>query len=98
MLLIHHPNAEAYLIEDAQYYERQMPTLGAQFLDAIDRAVAIILSAPARWRPIEADVRRFPLPRFPFAICYCTLPDHVRILAVKHYSRHPDCWRSQLSN
>jgi plasmid stabilization system protein ParE len=98
MRLIHHPAAEAELIEAARYYEQQIPTLGAQFLDAIDRAIAIIRSAPERWRPIEADVRRFLLPRFPFAIYDRALPDHGRILAVKHHSRHPDYWRSRLSD
>ena len=98
MHLIHHPDAEAELIEAARYYEQQVPTLGAQFLHTVDRAVAVILESPERWRPIEADVRRFLLPRFPFAIYYRVMPDHVRILAFKHHSRHPDYWRSRLSD
>lgn len=98
MRLIHHPAAEADLVEAALYYERQLPTLGVQFLDATDLAVAEILSAPARWRPIEADVRRYLMPRFPFALYYRILPDHLRILAIKHHSRHPDYWRSRLTD
>jgi toxin ParE1/3/4 len=98
MLLIYHPDAEAELIEAASYYEQQVPTLGAQFLDATDGAVTIVLSAPERWRPIEADMRRFLMVRFPFAIYYRVFPDHVRILAFKHHSRHPDYWRSRLSD
>jgi plasmid stabilization system protein ParE len=97
MRLIHHPAAGAELIAAARYYEQQVPTLGAQFLDAVDRAVALILESPTRWRPIEADVRRYLMPRFPFAIYYRIFPDHLRILAVKHHSRHPDYWRSRLS-
>ncbi|MEY2879730.1 MAG: hypothetical protein RLZZ15_2110 [Verrucomicrobiota bacterium] len=98
MHLIHHPDAEAELIEAARYYEQEVPTLGAQLLDAVDRAVAVILSAPERWRPIEADVRRYLMPRFPFAIYYRVLPDHVRILAFKHHSRHPDYWRYRIAD
>jgi hypothetical protein len=37
------------------------------------------------------------MPRFPYAIYYRVLPDHVRILAFKHHSRHPDYWRYRLS-
>lgn len=48
MSLIYHPDAEAELIEAAQFYERRIPTLGAQFLDAADRAVGVILEAPDR--------------------------------------------------
>jgi len=96
MRLIYHPDAEAELIEAGQYYERRVATLGAQFLDDVDRAVSIILDAPERWRIIEEDVRSYLMPRFPFAIYYRTLPDGVRILAFKHHSRHPDYWRDRI--
>ncbi len=98
MRLIHHPDAEAELIEAAQFYEHRVPTLGAQFLDAVDYAVGVIQEAPERWSVIEADVRHYLMPRFPYAIYYRILPDHLRILAFKHHSRHPDYWRSRLAD
>jgi toxin ParE1/3/4 len=97
MRLIYHPEAEVELIEAARFYEQRVSTLGAQFLDAVDRAILIILDAPDRWRIVEADVRRYLMPRFPYAIYYRALPDHIRILAFKHHSRHPDYWRYRLS-
>ena len=48
MRLIHHPDAEAELIVAAQFYERKVSTLGVQFLDAVERAIRIILDAPDR--------------------------------------------------
>jgi len=33
MRLIYHPDAEVELVEAAQFYERRLSTLGAQFLD-----------------------------------------------------------------
>ena len=98
MRLIYHPAAEAELTEAAQFYEQRVPTLGAQFLDAVDRAVSVIQIAPDRWAVIEADVRHYLLPRFPYANYYRVLPDHIRILAFKHHSRHPDYWRDRLSD
>ncbi len=98
MRLIHHPDAEAELIEAAQFYERRVPTLGAQFLDAADRAIGVIQEAPERWSIVEADVRHYLMPRFRYAIYYRVLPDHLRILAFKHHSRHPDYWRYRLSD
>ncbi len=97
MRLIHHPEAEAELTEAARFYEHRVPTLGAQFLDAVDRAVGVITEDPERWRIVEADVRHYLMPRFPYAIYYRVLPDHIRILAFKHHSRHPDYWRSRLA-
>jgi toxin ParE1/3/4 len=97
MRLIYHPDAEAELIEAARYYERRVATLGAQFLDEADRAVATILEVPERWRIIEAGVRSYLMPHFPYAIYYRDYPNHLHILAVKHHSRHPDYWRYRIS-
>jgi toxin ParE1/3/4 len=97
MRLTYHPDAEAELIEAARFYERRVSTLGTDFLDAADISVAVIIDAPTRWSIIEENVRRYLMPRFPYAIYYRVLPDHVRILAFKHHSRHPDYWRYRLS-
>lgn len=97
MHLIYHPHAETELVESAQYYEQQMDGLGAEFLDEIDTAISTIQEAPTRWAIVESDVRRYILSRFPFAIYYRTLPDTLRILAIKHHSRHPDYWRYRIT-
>ena len=96
MRLIYHPDAEAELTEAAQFYERRVPTLGGQFLDATDRAIAVIQEAPERWSIVEKDIRHYLMPRFPFTILYRVLSDHFRILAFKHHSRHPDYWRYRI--
>ena len=93
MRVLYHPHAEAELIEAAQYYERSLAGLGGRFLDEAEAAVSLIRKAPQRWRIMEADVRRYLMPRFPFAIYYRAFPDHIRILAFKHHSRHPEYWR-----
>ena len=79
-------------------YEGKVPSLGARFLNAVDEAVADIVAAPQRWRVIEDDVRRHLIARFPYAIYYRAMPDHIRILAFKHHSRHPDYWRYRVSH
>ena len=63
MRLIYHPDAETELIQAARYYESRVATLGVHFLDEADRAVAIILEAPGRWRIIErTQILDAPLP------------------------------------
>jgi toxin ParE1/3/4 len=98
MRLIYHPDAGSELMEAAQFYERRLPTLGAQFLDAVDHAVRVIQLTPTRWNVIEADIRHYLMARFPYAIYYRVLPGQLRILAFKHHSRHPDYWRYRLSH
>lgn len=67
-----------------------MPGLGTQFLDEFDRSVAVVMEAPARWRIIKNDKRRYLMPRFPHGIYYRIVDDAVRILVIKHHSQHPD--------
>jgi toxin ParE1/3/4 len=97
MRLIYHLDAETELIEAAQYYEHRVATLGVRFLDDADAAVSMIRDAPERWRIIERDVRSYLMPRFPYSVYYRAFSDHVRILAFKHHSRHPDYWRYRVS-
>ena len=97
MRLIYHPDTESELIEAARYYESRVATLGGQFLDEADRAIAMILEAPERWRVIEEDVRSYLMPRFPYAVYYREFPDRLHVLAFKHHSRHPDYWRYRVS-
>lgn len=98
MRLIYHPDAERELIEAAEFYERRVPTLGAQFLEAVDRAIGVIQEAPDRWRIIESDIRSYPVSRFPYKIHYRILEGGIRILVFKHSSRDPNYWRYRLAD
>ncbi len=93
MRLIHHPDAQAELIDAARFYEGIELGLGARFLDAVDAAVCIIEKDPQRSRVLEAGVRRCLVSRFPYSIYYRVGPGEIRILAFKHHGRHPDYWR-----
>jgi toxin ParE1/3/4 len=97
MRLIYHPAAEAELIQALHFYGSLDLELGHQFLAAIDQAIEVIRAAPDRWRIVEADVRRYLMPRFPFGIYYRILPDHLRVLAFKHHSRRPAYWHHRIS-
>ncbi len=58
MRLTYHPDAETELIEAASFYEGRVPTLGRQFLEAVDQAIEVLQGVPERCSIIEADVRR----------------------------------------
>ena len=63
MRVIYHLHAETEIIETAKYYESRVNGLGKRFLNEFDVAVSLIREAPQRWRVIEADVRRYFVPR-----------------------------------
>jgi plasmid stabilization system protein ParE len=95
--LSYHPEAQTEVVEAARFYESQVPGLGAEFLEEFEQAVALIMEAPDRWLFVEHDVRRFLMRRFPYGILYRVVGDEVRILVVKHHSRHPDYWKERLT-
>ena len=65
-----HPEAEVELIEAAAYYERHVPGLGERFQSEIRRVVDLLVSQPQIGAPVDSDLRKFVLPRFPFAVYY----------------------------
>ena len=90
MKVVYHPQAEAEVIEAARYYSDRLADLGSDFLDAIDSAVKSILADPFRLPVVEANVRRCLVKRFPYGVYYRIEGDTIRILVVRHHSRHPD--------
>ena len=96
MRLIYHPDAEAELLEAVEFYERRVPGLGDRLLREFDAAIAAIQDSPERWSVVVDDVRRFVMRRFPYGIYYRVERDVIRVLVVKHHSRHPDYWRYRL--
>jgi toxin ParE1/3/4 len=92
-----HPGAAADLTAAGDWYELQVPGLAADLTDEVDRALDAIAERPSTW-PLwpGADpalgVRRFLLPRFPFAIGYVVEDDTVTVLAIAHLRRRPGYW------
>jgi toxin ParE1/3/4 len=89
MRLIYHPSAEAEVVEATRYYEAKDAGLGERFLQEYEAAVV---------RIVEADLRRHLLSQFPYGIYYRLEGDEIRILVVKHHSRHPAYWRDRLKD
>jgi toxin ParE1/3/4 len=97
MRLTYHPEAAAELVEAAEFYKARSPGLGERFLREFDAAVAEVKAAPGRWAVAEGELRCYTMRRFPFGIYYRVRDDELRVLVVKHHSRHPDYWRHRLA-
>lgn len=96
MRVIYHPDAEAELRKAAEFYEARVPGLGARFLAEFEAAISTIQAMPEAWQIVEGDLRRYLMRRFPYGVYYRASESEIRILVVKHHSRHPDYWRYRL--
>jgi plasmid stabilization system protein ParE len=86
-----HPSASQELREATRWYRKRDPDIAADFLNAIDAAVANIVSAPQRW-PVKGRWRRYYLRRFPYMVAYRQAGELIEIGAVAHQHRRPDYW------
>lgn len=93
-----HPEA----IEEARaarlWYAERSPSAAAAFVAELDRAVAVIGEAPARWPRHLGKTRRFVMRRFPFTVVYRELQDCVEAVAVAHAKRRPGYWKDRLTS
>ena len=59
------PEAEQEFVEAAAYYERNLTDLGERFGSEVHHAIERLLEYPELGSPIDADLRRLMLTRFP---------------------------------
>jgi toxin ParE2 len=70
--------------------------LGNAFLIEVLRAADRISGFPETWHPLDHDVRRCRLGRFPYGLIYTIDDGDILVLAVAHLHRRPDYWRDRL--
>jgi len=98
-----HPGASTDLASSGDWYEQQVPGLGLDLADEVQRALEAIAERPATW-PLwpgvgeGAGVRRFLLARFPFAVGYVVESGEVVVLAIAHQRRRPGYWLERRSS
>ena len=90
-----HPEAEQEFIEAAAYYERNVRGLGERFGSEVRHAIERLLEYPELGSPIDADLRRLLLTRFPYFLIYSFTADLLRVVAVAHSRRRPGYWRTR---
>lgn len=92
-----HPGAAEDLGAAGAWYEAQVPGLGLDLTDEVQRALDAISERPAAW-PFwpgigeEVGVRRFLLARFPFAVAFVVEAEDIVVLAIAHVRRRPGYW------
>jgi toxin ParE1/3/4 len=91
-----HRRAEAEYAEAAQYYANINPELGGRFYDEIERLIAEIRAHPQLFRKFAPPARRHFSRVFPHTVIYLDRPDHVWIVGIMHFKRHPASWKERL--
>lgn len=77
-----HPEAEQEFVEAAVYYERRIAGLGERFGSELRHAIERLLEYPKLGSPIDSDLRRILLARFPYFLIYSFSPDLLRVIAM----------------
>jgi plasmid stabilization system protein ParE len=90
------------LLEAAVWYRARRPGLESEFLAEVDHVLPLIGSSPTSFPrlldlPDDLLIRRALLPRFPYAVIFIDLGEHVRVLAVAHAKRRPGYWLDRVA-
>ncbi len=85
------------LAEAALWYHQRRAGLGAEFMESIDAALELVRqwpeAAPRASGVAEVlNIRRAPVPRFPYGIIYAASSHDIQVLAIAHNSRESDYW------
>jgi toxin ParE1/3/4 len=90
MRLILHQKVYSDIDKIMGYYEQaNIPELADEFYGELRHFMAEAAERPESFLIRERDLRRVNLQRFPYHFLFRIVGDAVRILVVRHHSRHP---------
>ena len=90
-----HSEAEAEFGEAYFWYENQSRGLGTDFVLCVNEAIERVLRNPKLYAPVQEQIRRTIIRRFPFAIIYEEIESQIWIIAVFHSKRNPTHWQTR---
>jgi plasmid stabilization system protein ParE len=90
MRLVLHPKVYSDIDSIMNYYEQAATReLADEFYAELRFAMGQAATKPEQFSIRERDIRRGNLRRFPYHFLFRVVGDVVRILVVRHHSRHP---------
>jgi len=90
MRLVFHPKVYSDIDKIMEYYEQvATPELADEFYMELRHCFAEVAGKPESFSIRQRDIRRVNLGRFPYHFLFRISADAVRILVVRHHSRHP---------
>jgi toxin ParE1/3/4 len=89
------PAAAADLVEAHDWYEAELPGLGARFRAEIGSTVERIRENPLQFPAVFKSLRRALLRRFPYMLFYTIDGNTLLVIACFHVSRNPRMWQKR---
>ena len=93
--LIVRPQARSDIAEAMVWYETQGQGLGADFVRAVEVALAAVQHNPFQFQKVHGAWRRVALRRFPYGLIYVPSDDEIIVLACAHGRRNPKRWHER---
>ena len=78
------------------YLANDSVQVAESFMSEFTAAVQLLVQFPRVGAPLDGDVRRLLLRKFPYQLIYRVLGDEIRIYAVAHLKRRPNYWTGRL--
>ena len=83
------------VLEALQYYDKRSHSLGDAYLAEVKCYWSEIAATPKQFGIIDFDIMVAQLISFPYLIYFQERGTSVYIIAVLHYARDPEVWRSR---
>jgi plasmid stabilization system protein ParE len=90
------PPASDELAEAAAYLAQDSWQVAESFMNEFTAAAQLLMEFPRVGTPLDDDVRRLLLRKFPYQLIYLVIGDETRIYAVAHLKRRPNYWTSRV--
>jgi plasmid stabilization system protein ParE len=87
--------ADLEFSDASEWYERQRPGLGADFIACVEETLDRIANTPELHAIVFGSVRRAGVRRFPYSVYYTVEADRITVIAVQHGNRDPCVWQSR---
>lgn len=87
--------ARAEFDEAGDWYEKERPGLGVEFLAEIQRVILRIANNPEQFPILCSDVRKAVARCFPYCIYFRERDQKIVVLAVFHSARNPAIWKQR---
>lgn len=91
--LVAEPAVDADVEAAFQWYEKENPGQGLEFLDELRSTYARVVAAPLSYRELRGGIRRALLRRFAYAVYLAVDGSTVVVLTVLHAHRDPAAWQ-----
>jgi len=85
----YHPDVREDVLEILRYYQTVSHDLSEGFEAELRTLIERAAENPLRFPPAQKGFRRANLKRFPYHFLYEAGPESIRVMIVRHNSRHP---------